>query len=83
MVEDVASDLVPLVEAMSPGKWVTFWNTFVRDSRDLLEGRGYLTSNFDNHILMGLQLNKPQTKDLVGFTGTQDPRFVCQVVDYF
>lgn len=83
MTEGSASDLVPLVEAIAPTKWVTFWNTFVRDSRATLERRGYMTSNFDNHLLMGLRLDRPRARDLRGIMGTADPRFVCQVIDYF
>ncbi|MDA4122449.1 MAG: GNAT family N-acetyltransferase [Thaumarchaeota archaeon] len=83
MSEGSASELVPLVEAISTGKWVTFWNTFVRDSKATLRSRGYVTSNFDNHILMGLRLDRPRAKDLPAFMGTSDDRFVCQVIDYF
>jgi GNAT superfamily N-acetyltransferase len=79
----IAGSLIPAIEGLSSGRWLTFWNTFVRDSRKTLEGRKYAFSDLGDHLLMSLPLVKSHPEDQVSALGTADPRFVCQVLDYF
>lgn len=81
----VAQDggLAKAFERLSAGKWLEFWNTFVRDSRPVLEGRGYAFSSLGDHLLMSLPLGKAGRGDQTKVLGTHDPRFTCQLLDYF
>jgi GNAT superfamily N-acetyltransferase len=77
-------DLLSVLERVSAGRWLSFWNTFVCDSREVLEGRGYSFSSLGDSLLMSLPLDKrPETRGQRSVLGTADPRFVCQGLDHF
>ena len=57
-------------------------NTYVSDSREALEARGYAVSDLNNHVLMSLPLES-KVKDQAAALGTADRRFVCHEIDYF
>lgn len=75
--------LLDVLEQLAAGKCLAFWNTFVRDSRSVLEGRGYSVSNLAYYSLMALPLNRPHVSIQESTLGAADPRFVCQALDHF
>jgi GNAT superfamily N-acetyltransferase len=79
---DVAG-VLDVLERLAAGKCLALWNTFVRDSRSVLEGRGYPVSDFAYYSLMALPLNRSHAKNIDSMLGAADPRFVCQALDYF
>jgi GNAT superfamily N-acetyltransferase len=79
-----AGGVLPVLEEVAAGRWLSFWNTFVRDSREVLGGRGYSLTNLGDYRLMSLSLGKKSDlPDQVSALGTADPRFVCQGLDHF
>jgi GNAT superfamily N-acetyltransferase len=78
-----STDLLTALERMSRGKWLSFWNTFVRDSRKVLEGRRYAVSNLGDNTLMAMALEKSGARNLTSALGTADPRFVCHLLDHY
>jgi GNAT superfamily N-acetyltransferase len=78
------SGLLSVLERVSTGRWLSFWNTFVRDSKKVLEGRRYSFSNLGDYLLMSLPLDKKSSlHEQTSVLGTADPRFVCQDLDHF
>ena len=76
--------LMSVLERLSSGRWLSFWNTFVRDSREGLEARGYSFSDLGDSLLMSLPLDKrSDLHEQKRVLGTADPRFVCQGLDHF
>ncbi|MDA4112519.1 MAG: GNAT family N-acetyltransferase [Thaumarchaeota archaeon] len=77
--------LLSVLERASAGRWLSFWNTFVRDSKKALEGRGYSFSNLGDSLLMSVPLDKvkSETRRQTSVLGTADQRFVCQSLDHF
>jgi GNAT superfamily N-acetyltransferase len=75
--------LLSALERLAAGRWLTLWNTFVRDSKNVLSGRGYAVSDFAYYSLMALPLDKSSFEFQESALGTIDPRFVCQALDYF
>jgi hypothetical protein len=75
--------LLDVLERLAAGRCLALWNTFVRDSRSVLVGRGYSVSDFAYYSLMALPLNGSHAKGQESALGVADPRFVCQALDYF
>jgi GNAT superfamily N-acetyltransferase len=80
-----ADGLLSVLERASAGRWLSFWNTFVRDSRKALEGRGYSFSNLGDSLLMSMPLDKKESeaRRQTSVLGTTDQRFACQGLDHF
>jgi GNAT superfamily N-acetyltransferase len=85
MTEDSGTaGALSVLERLCSGRWLSFWNTFVRGSRTLLERRRYSFTNLGDHSLMSLSLEKGSgPQDQRSALGTDDPRFACQLFDRF
>ena len=81
--EQSLSGVLTVIERLSAGRWLSFWNTFVRDSATALEGRGYVVSALGNTTLMATSLEGSKPESMASTLGTADPRFVCQLLDHY
>jgi len=80
-----AGGVLSVLEGVAAGRWLSLWNTFVRDSREVLEGRGYSLTNLGDYRMMSLPLDgkKSELREQGAALGTADPRFVCHGLDHF
>ena len=72
-----------VLERLSAGRWLSLWDTFVRDVKETLRGRKDSVSGLNDNVLMALALDGSDRRDQAGVLGTADPRFVCQLIDHF
>jgi hypothetical protein len=78
-----STGLLTVLERLSTGRWLSFWNTFVRDSRKALNERGFAVSDLGDTTLMAFPLERLSSSDPISALGTADPRFVCQLLDHY
>jgi GNAT superfamily N-acetyltransferase len=78
----MADDVVSLLESEAGDGWLTLRGTFVRDHHGTLRRRRYSYSDHSYFGLLGLSLAGAAPGSLKAL-GTSDPRFTCQLLDYF
>ncbi|MGA2664156.1 MAG: GNAT family N-acetyltransferase [Nitrososphaerales archaeon] len=76
------TDLVADLERLAARRWLSVWNTVVRDLRHELDRRGYAFGTGDR-VVMSLPLDGSPPDLQVSSLGTTDRRFTCQLLDYF
>ena len=77
-----AEDVVSLLESETGDGWLVLRGTFVRDNLRALRKRRYSYSDYSYYGLLGLPLAGGGPGSLKAL-GTADPRFTCQLLDYF
>ena len=78
----MADDVVSLLESEAGDGWLALRGTFVRDFHGALRGRRYSFSDHTYYGLLGLPLAGGGPRSLKAL-GAADPRFTCQLLDYF
>ncbi len=78
-----ALKVLSMLERLAGDTWLWLSDTFVSDNKRLLQRRGYMVSNLNDHVWMVLPLNKSNREDLVKVFGLDDPRFSYHTVDFF
>jgi GNAT superfamily N-acetyltransferase len=76
------TSLIADLERISVRRWLSIWNTFVRDSMPVLKSHRYVHGTGDR-VLMSLPLESSLLLDQESLLGVTDPRFTCQALDYF
>jgi len=78
----MVTHLVADLERLAARRWLSLRYTFVRDHGRELERRGYAFGTGDR-VLMSLPLDGSPPDLQVSTLGSADPRFTCQLLDYF
>jgi len=77
-----ADDVLSLLESEIGDGWLALRGTFARDFHGALMRRGYSFTDQSYYGLLGLSLAGGGPRSLKAL-GTADPRFTCQLLDYF